>query len=246
MLDLAAAYAETQQALVKLTESLPEKTLATIVPATPEWSVKDVVAHVTGVAADVAGGRIPPELDLVASLSDPKQAARRDELTAQQVASRRDHSIGEIVAEWNACLDDVLAMIRGEKPFPHFVPFADAILVTDLAVHAQDVRNTIGRPGDRDSAGVGIALASYAGALMLRLAQNGLPPLRLRYDGKERSVGEGEPGATLSGDRYEIFRALAARRTVEQVLAMDWEGDPTPYIEVLPAYDPPERPVAYG
>jgi uncharacterized protein (TIGR03083 family) len=246
MLDLAAAYAETQQALVKLTADLPDQTLTMTVPATPDWSVKDVVAHVTGVASDVAGGSIPPELDLVASLSDSDQAERRDELTARQVASRRDRAMAEIVAEWNGSLDEVLAIIRGEKALPRFVPFADAILVTDLAVHAQDVRNAIGRPGDRDSAGVRIALASYAGALMLRLAQNVLPPLRLRYDAKERMVGEGEPGATLSGDRYEIFRALAGRRTVDQMRAMDWEGDPDPYIAVLPAYPPPPEPLATG
>jgi uncharacterized protein (TIGR03083 family) len=201
------------------------------------------VAHVTGVAADLATARIPPELDLVASLSDPEQAEMRDEVTAEQVASRRNRTIADIADEWNRHLNEVLAMIRGEKPFPRPVPFADAVLVTDLAVHAQDVRNATGRQGDRDSAGVRIALASYAAALMLRLAQHGLAALRLRYDGKERLVGDGEPGATLSGDRYEIFRALAGRRTVEQMLAMDWEGDPKPYVDVLPAYEPPARPL---
>jgi uncharacterized protein (TIGR03083 family) len=243
MLDLAAAYAETQRHLVELAQALPADGLATMVPATPDWSVKDVVAHVTGLATDVSEGRVPPELDPVAALSDPEQAARREELTAQQVSSRKGLSIGEIIDEWNGHLDELLAMIRGEKPFPRFVPFADAILVTDLAVHAQDVRNATGREGDRESAGVGIALASYAGGLMLRLGQRGLAPLRLRYEGKERLIGEGEPGATLSGDRYEIFRALAGRRTVEQMLAMDWEGDPKPYVDVLPAYDPPGRPL---
>ncbi len=246
MLDLAAAYSETQQHLVELVLDLPQDGVTAVVPATPAWTVKDVVAHVTGVAADLAAGKIPPELDLVAGLSDPEQAALRDEQTARQVTSRRALTISEVVEEWNDHLDEVLAMIRGERPFPRATPFADAILVTDLAVHAQDVRNAIGRQGDRDSAGVRIALASYAGALMLRLAQKGLPPLRFRYDGKERMVGEGEPDATLSGDRYEIFRALAGRRTVEQMLAMDWEGDPKPYVEVLPAYPPPAEPLADG
>jgi uncharacterized protein (TIGR03083 family) len=225
MLDLAAAYAETQRHLVEVVLGLPEEDLARTVPATPDWSVKDVVAHVTGVASDLATARIPPELDLVASLSDPEQAEMRDEVTAEQVASRRNRTIADIADEWNRHLNEVLAMIRGEKPFPRPVPFADAVLVTDLAVHAQDVRNATGRQGDRDSAGVRIALASYAAALMLRLAQHGLAALRLRYDGKE------------------IFRALAGRRTVDQMLAMDWEGDPKPYVDVLPAYEPPARPL---
>jgi hypothetical protein len=130
-------------------------------------------------------------------------------------------------------------MIRGERAFPQAQPFLDVILVTDLAVHGQDVRNALNQPGDRDSAGVRIALASYAAALALRLAQRGLAPLRLRYEGKERMAGEGEPGATLTADRYEIFRALAGRRSVEQMRAMDWEGDPGPYLDVIPAYEAP-------
>jgi len=246
MLDLAAAYEETQQHLADLVRDLPGTALAMMVPASPAWSVKDVVAHVTGVAVDAAAGRIPPDVDLVLSLSDPEQAARREVLTAGQVEERRDRGIDEILDEWTSSLDSLLPMIRGEQPFPRPVPFGDAIVLTDLAVHAQDVRGALGRPGDRDSAGVRVALASYAGALALRLAMRGLPPLRLRYAGKERLVGEGEPAATLSGERFQIFRALAGRRSAAQMLAMDWEGDPTPYVELIPAYGPPEAPLVEG
>ena len=91
-----------------------------------------------------------------------------------------------------------------------------------------------------------VALASYAAALALRLGMRGVPPLRLRYGEKERMVGEGAPGATLSGDRFEIFRALAGRRSAAQMLAMDWEGDPTPYVELVPAYGPPDEPLVEG
>jgi uncharacterized protein (TIGR03083 family) len=243
VLDLAETYAETQGHLVELVQDLPPEDLETIVPASPDWTVKDVVAHVTALAADVTAGRLPPELDPVAALSDAEQAARREEVTAGQVSARRDRSIHEVIEEWNGVLPDLLSMIRGVAPFPDARPFADVILVTDLAVHAQDVRNALHQPGDRDSAGVRIALASYAAALSLRLAQRGLAPLRLRYDGKERMVGDGEPGATLSGDRYEIFRALAGRRSDDQMLAMEWDGDPGPYIAVLPAYDTPAQPL---
>ena len=243
MLDLAAAYAETQEHLADLVRGLPRQELDRKVPASPEWSVRDVVAHVTGVAADAVSGMIPPELDLVLSLSDPTHAARRDELTAQQVASRRGRSLGEILEEWSGHVSRLLPMIRGEQPFPSGVPFADAVLVTDLAVHAQDVRGALGRPGDRESAAVSVALVSYATALVLKLAAAKLPPLRLRYGGKERVVGDGEPAATLEGDRFEIFRALSGRRSSEQMLAMRWEGDPTPYVPLIPAYGPRSDPI---
>jgi uncharacterized protein (TIGR03083 family) len=244
VLDLAAAYAETQEHLAGLVLELPASELGRKVPASPAWTVQDVVAHVTGVAADVAGGSVPPELDLVRSLSDPTHAARRDALTAQQVAGRRDHSLGEILEEWSGHLAHLLPMIRGERPFPNGVPFGDAVLVTDLAVHAQDVRGALDRPGDRESAAVSVALISYAAALGLKLAAAKLPALRLRYGDKERVVGDGEPAAILEADRYEIFRALAGRRSDEQILAMKWEGDPRPYVPLISAYGPRSDPIA--
>jgi hypothetical protein len=115
--------------------------------------------------------------------------------------------------------------------------------VTDLAVHAQDVRGALGVPGDRDSAGVSVSLASYAAALGLRLAINGLPPLRIRYGAKERVAGQGDPGATWEGDRFEIVRALSGRRSRDQILAMTWTGDPTPYAPLIPAYGPRTDPI---
>src|SRR6266700_514355 len=66
VLDLAAAYAETQARLAELVRDLPSERLATTVPASPAWDVKDVVAHLTGLAGDVLAGLIPAELDLMA------------------------------------------------------------------------------------------------------------------------------------------------------------------------------------
>jgi uncharacterized protein (TIGR03083 family) len=243
VLDLATAYEETQHNLAKLVRDLPDEQLGRIVPASPAWTVKDVVAHVTGVAGDVARGRIAPELDLVLALGDPEQADRRDALTASQVGGRRDLSLDEILSEWSAHIEALLPMIRGERPFPQPRPLLDGILVTDLATHAQDVRGAVDRPGDRDSAGVSVAFVGYSRAVALRLAARGLPPLRLRYQQKERMVGEGEPGATLSGDRFELFRAFAGRRSRDQILAMDWEGDPSPYVDLIPAYGPRSDPI---
>jgi uncharacterized protein (TIGR03083 family) len=243
VLDLADAYAETQANLADLVRGLPAERLATVVPASPDWDVKDVVAHVTGIAGDTVGGTIPPELNPVEALNDPAQAEMREALTAEQVSSRRGRSIEEILEEWAGHLEQVLPMMRGETPFPRQFPFADAIVLTDLAVHAQDVRSALGVPGDRDSAGVSVALVGYVTSLGLRLALNCLQPLRIRYGEKERIAGEGEPGATWEGDRFEIFRALAGRRSGDQIMAMAWTGDPTPYVPLIPAYGPRTDPI---
>src|SRR6266540_3004199 len=57
MADLSGAYAEARGRLVELLEGLDESRLATRVPACPDWTVRDVLAHVTGVAADAAQER---------------------------------------------------------------------------------------------------------------------------------------------------------------------------------------------
>ena len=243
MLDLARAYQDTQRSVAEFVRSLSQEQLQQNVPASPVWSVQDVVAHVAGLAGDVAYDRAPPDLDVVRALTDSAQAELRDSMTEKQVTSRRGRSLDEVLDEWNGALEDLIPMIRGERPFPRSVPFIDAALVTDVATHNQDIRNGVGSPGDRDTEGVSVALVSYVSALGLRLLMSGVPALRLRYDGKERVVGDGEPGATVSADRYELYRALAGRRSRDQILRLDWDGDPEPYVDLMPAYGPRSDPL---
>ena len=238
MLDLARAYGDTQRNLSRFVRELSEEQRRLKVAASPDWSVQDVVAHVAGLAGDVAYDRAPPDLDVVRSLTDSAQAELRDAMTEKQVASRRGRSLEEILDEWTKALEDLIPMIRGERPFPRSVPFIDAALVSDVATHNQDIRNGVGAPGDRESEGVSVAFVAYAASLGLRLAMNGVPALRLKYDGKERIAGEGEPAATVAADRYELYRALAGRRSRDQILKLDWEGDPKPYVDLIPAYGP--------
>ncbi|HEX7522238.1 MAG TPA: maleylpyruvate isomerase N-terminal domain-containing protein [Acidimicrobiia bacterium] len=56
MPDLAAAYTETRDRLVELVRPLDEPGVAAIVPATPAWTIKDVIAHLTHVAGAYATG----------------------------------------------------------------------------------------------------------------------------------------------------------------------------------------------
>jgi hypothetical protein len=53
---LAGAYADARRRLTDLLVGLDEAALMGPVPACPAWTVRDVLAHVTGVAADVGSG----------------------------------------------------------------------------------------------------------------------------------------------------------------------------------------------
>jgi uncharacterized protein (TIGR03083 family) len=236
MLDTAGVYRETRQSLRDFVAGLTDDELTTNVPATPDWSVRDAVAHVVGEARITVTGEAPPEFRLLESLRDPEQAAIRDGINADEVKRRRDLPIADVLAEWDDLAEQLDPFMRGEKPFPWPEPFLDSILVSDLSAHGQDVRNAVGKPGERDSAACRIALASFAVALGFRLDTLGIPALRLRYDGKERVAGQSEPAATLTGDRYELMRALTGRRSRRQIESLDWGGDREPYVPLIPAY----------
>ena len=98
MADLAGAYADARRRLRELLAGLDETALAAQVPACPAWTVRDVVAHVTGVAADAAGGTYFS--GAADAWSDIRLAAARDVWTAGQVQSRRDRPVEALVAEW--------------------------------------------------------------------------------------------------------------------------------------------------
>jgi len=236
MLDTAGTYRETRQSLRDFVAGLTDDELNTNVPATPDWSVRDAIAHVVGEARLTVTGDAPPEFRLLESLRDPDQAALRDGINAQEVKRRRDLPFDQVLQEWDDLADQLDPFMRGDKPFPWPEPFLDSILVSDLSAHGQDVRNAVGKPGERDSAACRIALASFAVGLGFRLDTQGIPALRIRYDGKERMCGQTEPAATLSADRYELLRALTGRRSRRQIEAMDWEGDRDTYVPLVPAY----------
>jgi uncharacterized protein (TIGR03083 family) len=233
MLDLERAYEETHASLVALVRDLDEDALAVPVPATPAWSVRDVIAHLAGVAGDCVTG---DGWEVYGAVVERSALEALDARTASQVETRRDVSFDSVLEEWAGLTAQLLPVLSGARPPAVAAPFADRMVATDLATHAQDVRGALDRPGDRESLGVSAAFSSYAGGLHLRLSGSGVPALRLRYGGKERVVGDGDPAATVSADRFELYRALAGRRSTRQILAFEWSGDPGPYLALIPAY----------
>src|SRR5436190_13290527 len=189
MIDLAAAYTETHDHVVDVVRSIPDDMLGRTVPATPAWTVKDVIAHVTAEAYIATTGDAPPDLNLLESMRTKEMADLRDDLNARHIEARRDRPLEAVLEEWADLMERVLPMIRGDQTFPFAHPFIDNILVADLAMHAQDVRSTVGVPADRDSDGVGVALGAFTFGLEYRLNALGLPGLRVRYGQKERILG---------------------------------------------------------
>jgi uncharacterized protein (TIGR03083 family) len=177
------------------------------VPACPDWTVRDLLAHVTGVAADLVAGR----LDGVGT----------DPWTAAQVASRTDRSLAEVVAEWNEVAPAM------EEAFVAFGGLPDQ-LVFDTTTHEHDLRGAVGATGAHRAGQVEIALRWAADAWAAGPAP-AAGPLRLVAGDVEVVLGTGAPVATVRADGLEALRALTGRRSWEQVAALDWDAAADPW-----------------
>lgn len=216
MSDCAAAYRGIHERVAALTASLDNDVATRIAPATPEWRVKDVVAHLVGVNADVLAGNI--------------DGAGTDPWTEQQVAPRRDRSLAELLAEWQELSPGLEAIIPAIPEGPR------GQLIFDAVSHEFDVRGALGQPGARDcdAATIGFRWAADVVAMVRDGAQAGA--LCLRTEDGSHVAGTGEVTATVAADRFELFRAMSGRRSLDQIAAFDWEGDAAPeHIAFLPA-----------
>jgi uncharacterized protein (TIGR03083 family) len=190
---------------------------STVVPATPGWTVHDVVAHLGGITADIVSGN----LDGVGT----------DAWTAAQVAARQGREIDELLDEWDECSGPVEAMIDS---------FGDASgqLVFDACTHEHDLRGALGRPGARDSDAVSIAFDWLLPRIGATADASGIGALRIEHEAGTAICGDGTPSATLHISRFEFTRAVTGRRSAEQVAAYDWDGEARPELLVVARFPP--------
>lgn len=237
-MDLAAGYGDGQQRVAALVSSLNEDRLSLFVPLNPAWRIRDVVAHLVGVCEDALGGNFP---DFSDPLGRPEQAAVREAWTAAQVDRRRDCSMREMLQQWESLVRRWEAVLDRDPTDTGVDASALTAATYDVACHLHDLRHALKQPGDRNAATTAIAFAVSRDWLRMRLDRAELSALRMRCAGREWVMGHRPVGITVGGDRFELFRAITGRRTRAQLLALDWDNDPTPFLEVLSPYPLPER-----
>jgi hypothetical protein len=196
-----------------------------------------VVAHHTGVAKNIMEPDFPGRsFELWA---DPEMISRLDEWTAQQVSSRAEVSVKELLDEWSEYSKVLMSMMRGQEAWPEGAPpFAERVVTTDLAAHEQDIYGALGVVAQRESPAVKIGLSSYIGGLGFKFQSLGAPALGFDCGDRQWVAGEGEPAATVKTSRWELFRALSGRRAPEQIRALEWDGDPEPFVRFFYPYSP--------
>lgn len=236
MPDLAAAYEDARISMIELARSAGEAARTTRVPACPDWTIHDLVAHVTSIATKLSSGGVPGDLNLVLFWDDD-MSQRRDDFVDGALEERRNRSMDELIDEWNASATLLGSMFRGETPFPEgSPPLMEWVVVTDIGQHLQDLAGALGTTSARGALATGLSLRSYVEAMKLRAAHDKLPALRIRAGSREWVIGEGEPVATVTGEPFELARAAAGRRSPEQIRAYDWDGDPDPFLPLFYPY----------
>jgi hypothetical protein len=229
-------YDETRKRIVELVDNASALTEAPV-PACPVWRARDVVAHLTGVCADVLAGNL--------------DGMTTDAWTDAQVAARRDCPLSDVIVEW----DDV---------GPKFAAMLDDLpgwygtqVVADINVHEQDLRGALNAPGARDSAGLRQSLGFLVTVLLDSGANaRGVGPIEVVADDQSWVVGTAHeagadrdaalanaivtkatpapateaPAIRLEASGFELFRALTGRRSPAQIRQLGWSGDPEPYL----------------
>ncbi len=217
-------YLRIRRRIVDVASSLGPDEPTVVVPATPEWTVHDVLAHVIGAATDVISGRI----DGVAT----------DPWTALQVEARRNVPVDEMLAEWDDSTPRLVSLIDSAGDL------MDPRLFLDLWTHEQDIRGALARPGGRDDPIVADFAPGTAAGFVKRSAAAGLEPLSVEVMGIPRRPTP-QRAVSVRVDPFELIRAVVGRRSRAQIGRWDWSGtdDTDSYAEALVVFTLADRDV---
>lgn len=200
----AAAYEAVRARVRAVVEAADPAALDRVVPATPAWRGRDVLAHMVGVTDDVVHNR----LEGIAS----------DAWTQAQVDARREVAPARMLDEWDehaARFAELLAAAPAE--------IAGQALF-DAATHEHDLRNAFGAAGARDSDAV---RCGWDWILDAR-TRGGAPEICFATEEGEQLSGSGERAARVAATRFELFRAVSGRRTEAEIRLYGWDRDPDP------------------
>lgn len=208
---LETAYRNARERITAVAAALDEEQLQTTVPATPEWTVRQLISHLVGVAADVEAGR----LDGVAT----------DEWTARQVGERESRTLAELLAEWDDVGPVAESTLTDDQRFgPN--------LATDAICHEGDLREALGL--GRVERGQWQPFLDVLMLFLRKQLQHNTSLLVSDETGQQWSCGSGEPATLLRTDGYELLRAGLSRRSRRQIAAWDWT--PAPPSQMIDAF----------
>ncbi|HJR18992.1 MAG TPA: hypothetical protein VJ922_04675 [Actinomycetota bacterium] len=239
MPDIAAAFRGIRQSLTEELMELDGSLWDTPIPIRSEWSVKDTLAMLAGFAEALIEGHWNE--DYSDSWDDKGLRAKMQDRFQTMIDARRERSGAEVLKEWATLAPRMERMMAGLEAFPEGIhPFAAWTYLWAVVQNSHNIWTALGITSkERDSEATSLCLESAIYWLDMRLQAKGIPALRVRTADQEWVIGDGIPGATVTAPMFELFRALSGRRSVDQIRAFSWDGDPRPYLAVFSPFEPP-------
>lgn len=149
---VAIAYVALRARVIDLLRSTPESSGNIMVPCTPEWTIRQLAAHLVGVPEDVLAGRM--------------EGVTTDAWTHAQVERYGELTLTELAELFESSAPKIDAIIHN-FPQPIISQF-----VMDAVTHEQDMRSALGVPGGRDSKAIEVGVGFF-----LNLFETNDPPL---------------------------------------------------------------------
>ena len=149
---VAVSYIALRARVIDLLRSTPESSGNIVVPCTPEWTIRQLAAHLVGVPEDVLAGRM--------------EGVTTDAWTHAQVERYGDLTLTELADLFESSAPKIDSIIHN-FPQPIISQF-----VMDAVTHEQDMRSALGVPGGRDSKAVEVGVGFF-----LNLIEVSDPPL---------------------------------------------------------------------
>ncbi|MET9655944.1 maleylpyruvate isomerase family mycothiol-dependent enzyme [Streptomyces sp. NPDC006510] len=249
----ADAWTHSIESIAELVKPLAEGEWNRRTPC-PAWSVRDIVSHVIGMECEQLGDPRPIHSlprDLYHVQSDfarymEMQVDVRRHHTAPEMTSELEYTIIRRARQLRNETRDPETMVRAPLGAEQTLELALRMRVFDVWVHEQDLRATLGRPGNLDSPGATVVRDTLLEALPKVVAKDaGAPansavvldvhgPLEflrtVRVDAEGRGSVDGSPSlgpvVTLAMD-WETYFLLACGRVRAGAVAdrVKVEGD---------------------
>jgi uncharacterized protein (TIGR03083 family) len=218
--DCGELYGAERRKFVALQRSLDDTARSASVPATPAWTVHDVLSHVVGITVDLNAGNF-------GSLDDP------DAWTGAQVDARRGDTVAQLAEEWEAAAPQFEEGLRllGYEIGSHYVG--------DLLHHVADVRQALGLPRPDDDLALAVGLDFYLISFEESLVEAGVGAVEVAVGDESWMLGTGAPVASVRAERFALFRALGGRRSAAQIRALEWRGDADAVLPLVSRYPLP-------
>lgn len=245
--DVGQAYRELRQRVTELCSGLSPEQWDLHTPHCPDWTIRETLAHLAGIVDDGINGNL--------------EGVTTEPWTAAHIAKRADNSGPEILEEWNTWAPFVEDRATN-------VGLGFAQMVFDAVTHEHDLRFALNQPDARDSTALSIGLhflqnwlparAEKAGVLCPQIIVNDTlfrtsgphlpfasnPTQQLTSDRQTRSgtplFANPAPGALcFTGSMFDVVRSIGSRRTLDEIAALDWSGDPRGILSLLLPFTPP-------